>query len=58
MILLTVTRLGWTQTLVEDRSLFSSDVQLATVVTIVVAKVDLPDWQTLASSLQLAIKVV
>ena len=51
MILLTVTRLGWTQTLVED-------VQLATVVTIVVAKVDLPDWQTLASSLQLAIKVV
>ena len=58
MILLTVTRLGWTQTLVEDRSLFSSDVQLATVVTIVVAKVDLPDWQTLASSLQLDIKVV
>ena len=58
MILLTVTRLGWTQTLVEDRSFFSSDVQLATVVTIVVAKVDLPDWQTLASSLQLAMKVV
>ena len=50
--------MGWTHTLVEDRSFFSSDVQLATVVTIVVAKVDLPDWQTLASSLQLAIKVV